>query len=114
MAKRYLQRLEDEQRRRRPPQMAADIVAQLMARRGYARVQSAAVAEAAWREAVGGKMAGHTRPGGVSRGVLEVFVRNSAVLQELTFSKKKLLKKLAGSLPEHAISDLKFRVGAVD
>ena len=32
--------------------------------------------DAAWREAVGEKLAADTRPGNVRRGVLEVLVRN--------------------------------------
>ncbi|MCA9270806.1 MAG: DUF721 domain-containing protein [Planctomycetales bacterium] len=98
----------------RGPQRAADIVAQLMARRGYGRVQSAAIAAEAWQSAAGDRFGRHSRPGGVSRGVLEVFVRNSAVLQEMTFEKKKVLKRLIALLPDEKINDFKFRVGNVD
>jgi predicted nucleic acid-binding Zn ribbon protein len=100
--------------RHRAPQKASDIVAQLMAARGYARVQSAAVTRDAWNIAAGEKMSTHTTPGSLKRGVLEVLVRNSAVLQELTFQKKKILKKLVAALPDAKIEDLKFRVAVVD
>jgi predicted nucleic acid-binding Zn ribbon protein len=98
----------------RGPQRAADIVAQLMARRGYGRLQAAAITHDAWAAAAGEKFAGHSRAGAVKRGTLEVLVRNSAVLQELTFEKKKVLKKLVALLPDEKISDLKFRVGSVE
>ena len=98
----------------RGPQRAAEIVAQLMARRGYARLQSSEITEQAWQAAAGEKFSRHTRPGRVKRGVLEIFVRNSAVMQELAFQKKKILKKLIATLPEEKISDLKFRVGIVE
>lgn len=100
--------------RPRGPQKASDIVAQLMAARGYARVQSVAVTRDAWNSAAGEKMSGHTSPGSLKRGVLEVLVRNSAVLQELTFQKKKILKKLVAALPDAKIEDLKFRVATID
>jgi hypothetical protein len=44
---------------------------------------------------------------------LEVFVANSVVLQELTFRKADLLRKLAEKLPQFKIRDLRFRSGAV-
>ena len=100
--------------RPRGPQKASDIVAQLMAARGYARVQSVAVTREAWNAAAGEKLSSHTTPGSLKRGVLEVLVRNSAVLQELTFQKKKILKKLVAALPDAKIADLKFRVAVVD
>ena len=99
---------------RRGPQKAADIVAQLMARRGYGRLQASAITAEAWTAAAGEKFAGNTRPGELKRGKLEIHVRNSAVLQELTFAKKKILKALLASMPEAKISDLKFRVGSVE
>ncbi len=100
--------------RPRGPQRAADIVAQLMARRGYARMQSSAITEAAWQAAAGEKLSASSRPAMVKRGVLEVFVRNSAVMQELTFQKKKILKKLIAALPDEKLVDLKFRIGSVE
>jgi predicted nucleic acid-binding Zn ribbon protein len=98
---------------RRGPQKIGDIVSGLLARKGYARVQSASACEAAWKEAAG-KLAEHSRPGNIKRGVLEVIVRNSAALQELTFQKKKLLKRLQEQLPEEKLTDLRFRVGSLD
>jgi predicted nucleic acid-binding Zn ribbon protein len=90
-----------------------DIVANLLARKGYARVQAATAYEDAWRQAAG-KLAAHSRPGLVKRGVLEVMVRNSAALQELTFQKKKLLTALQQQLPEEKLTDVRFRIGSLD
>lgn len=97
-----------------PPKSMGDVLSQLLARRGYAHVQVAAGCEAAWRAAVGNKLAGHTRPGNVKRGVLEVLVRNSSVLQELAFVKAKVIKHLKQALPEQQIRDVRFRVGTLD
>jgi predicted nucleic acid-binding Zn ribbon protein len=97
-----------------PPKAMGDVLSQLLARRGYAQVQSAAGCQAAWQEAAGQRLAGHTRAGNVRRGVLEVTVANSAALHELSFVKAKLLKSLAQLAPEQKIRDLRFRVGAID
>ena len=62
-----------------------NVLSELMSRRGYARVQSAAAYDAAWREAAGPLAAKYTRPGLVRRGTLEVMVANSTLMQELGF-----------------------------
>ena len=84
-----------------------------MARRGYARVQSGGVCAAAWREAAGESVASCTRAAQVKRGVLEVWVGNSTMVQEIVFCKPALLKRLAELLPDEKIHDLKLRVGPI-
>src|SRR5688572_25732651 len=91
-----------------------NVLSQLLAKRGYAQIQTAASCDAAWREAVGERLAPHTRPGSVRRGVLEVLVRNSAVLQELSFVKTKIVKSLVKLVPDQNIRDVRFRVGAFE
>jgi hypothetical protein len=95
------------------PQPLAEAVAQLMASRGYARVQSAAALDQVWNDAVGQTLAANSRPGNLRRGVLEVIVANSAVMQELEFIKRKILKELTTLTPKK-IRNLRFRVGPVD
>jgi predicted nucleic acid-binding Zn ribbon protein len=97
-----------------PPRQVREVMSQLLAKRGYAQVQTAAVCESAWREAVGARLASDTRLGSVRRGVLEVLVRNSAALQELSFVKAKVLRTLKQLVPEQQIRDVKFRVGSLD
>jgi len=97
-----------------PPKAMRDVLSQLLAKRGYAQVQTAATCDAAWREAVGGKLAADTRPGSVRRGVLEILVRNSASAHELGFLKAKIVKTLTKLIPEQKIRDLRIRVGTID
>jgi predicted nucleic acid-binding Zn ribbon protein len=97
-----------------PPKPVRDVLSQLLARRGYAQVQTSGACEAAWREAVGAKLAADSRPGAVQRGVLQVLVRDSVTLQELGFVKTKAVKALAKLIPEQQIRDMRFRVGALD
>ena len=84
-----------------------------MARRGYAQLEAAGERDEAWRVVVGEKMAPHSRLGNIRRGVVEVTVCNSAVLQELTFRKKELIKNIATALPDQKICDMRFRVGSL-
>jgi predicted nucleic acid-binding Zn ribbon protein len=98
--------------RARPKKMG-DLVAQLLARRGYAQETIAADLSAAWTAAAGESVARLTRVGAVRRGTLEVIVANSAVSQELTFRKTQLLAGLTARLPEHEIKNIRFRTGNV-
>jgi predicted nucleic acid-binding Zn ribbon protein len=97
----------------RKEQHLAEALSRLMTKRGYAQVQTAACSAEAWRKAAGAELAQETQPGQIKRGVLEVIVRHPAVVQELTFVKAQLVKKLSQLIPEQKIRDLKFRVGAV-
>jgi predicted nucleic acid-binding Zn ribbon protein len=113
-----LRLLQEEVRRKqyyqRHPQRIADTLSGLMARRGYAQEHSSEERDAAWRTAAGEAFARYSRPANLRRGVLEVTVANSAVMQELTFRKKQLLKELLQALPHLKIRDLRFRVGALE
>lgn len=93
------------------PRHIGDVLAQLMARRGYARVQAAGAFAEAWRTAAGEKWATRTRALAVKRGVLEVLVGSSTLAQELGFQKKALVRELAQLVPDEKIRDLKFKVG---
>ena len=96
-----------------PPKPIADILAQLMARRGYARQQSAAAYGEAWQRAVGEPMSKFTQAGLLKRGALEIIVANSVLMQELGYRKAELLTRLTQLLPDQNIRDLRFRVGIV-
>ncbi len=96
------------------PQPIGDILAQLLARRGYARQNGAAACAAAWHEAAGEMLGKYSRPGNIRRGALEVFVANSTLLQEMAFQKAGLLEKLQRLLPDESIRDLRFKVGPIE
>jgi predicted nucleic acid-binding Zn ribbon protein len=98
----------------RGPKAIGDVLSELMSRRGFGRVQSAASYDAAWREAAGPLTAKYSRPGVLRRGTLEVIVAHSALVQELGFQKQALLKNLANLLPDQGITSLRFRVGNIE
>lgn len=111
----FLARRDREQRRHfaRKPKALSKVLAQLITVRGYGRVKSTANFNEAWQTAVGPTLGKFTLPGQLRRGVLEVTVANSMLIQELTFQKQQLLTKLKTQLPDAKINDLKFRVGNI-
>ena len=88
----------------------ASVLSDLIALRGLARYRSQEQLEEAWRTAAGEMIARYTRVGGLKRGVLEILVSHSALMQELAnFRKQELLEKLRSSAETEEIKDLKFR-----
>jgi hypothetical protein len=82
----------------------------LMARTGYEREQATDGLSAAWRQAAPESMRGASAVGRVRRGVLEVFVSHSALVQEMGFHKREILARLAESVPGEGITDIRCRV----
>lgn len=98
----------------RGPHRISDILPELMARRGYARIQSSEAYQSAWSEAAGALANKYTRVGTLRRGMLEVIVANSTLIQEFAFQKAGLLKTLNRLLPDQGIKDIRFRLGAIE
>ena len=99
--------------RQQQPKALKNVLAQVMQRRGYAQIRTAAACTEAWRAAVGERFAPLTEPGAVKRGTLEVIVASSLLMQELGFDKERLLAALQAALPDSGIKNLKFKVGRV-
>jgi hypothetical protein len=95
------------------PKKIADVLAQILTKRGYGRTQTNEQLQAAWAAAAGANLAGHSRPGKLRRGTLEVTVTNSIVMQEFTFHKQQIIADLGRTLPDAKIRDLRFRVGSI-
>ncbi len=95
------------------PTRLADALSELITRRGYARTLANQGYAEAWAAAVGESLAKRCRVGSVRRGAFEVTVANSAIVQELTFQKAELIRKLAQQLPQERITDIRLRVGPV-
>ncbi len=94
------------------PELLKEILGRLIVSRGWGRRQGNLHMEEAWAEAVGPEHAKQTRIARLRRGVLEVEVANSVLLQELAhFHKRKILKALRQRLPNTTITDLRFRAG---
>jgi hypothetical protein len=111
----FAARREREARRQyaRRPKKIADVVAQLVAKRGYGRIEADGELAAAWRNAAGEQLAAASRPGKIRRGQLEVWVANSTILQEFTFQKQRIVAELARLMPTANIRGLRLRVGQI-
>ena len=94
------------------PKPIGNVLSELITRKGYANIQSGEQHVEAWH-AVAGPFGEQTRAVGIRRGVLEVNVKSSSLLQEITFQKTSLLKSIVESNPELRITDIRFRVGSI-
>jgi len=100
---------------RRGPRPLTDILGELFAARGFSRLRARKELEDAWNGAVGEPAWRQTRLGEVRRGVLNVTVGHSALLEELaSFRKADLLAAIREAAPGTVIHDLRFRVGPLD
>lgn len=99
---------------KRRPKEIRNVMAQLVQRKGYAQVRAAGARDKAWQAAVGEQLAPSTRVSGMRRGVLEILVANSLLMQEFTFRKEELLASLQEQLPEEGIKQIRFRLGKID
>ena len=85
-------------------------MSRLLARTGYDQQQTAGALVDAWDQAVPAVFRQASQPGLVKRGVLEVFVSHSALVQEMGFYKREILAKLTASVPGEGITDIRCRV----
>jgi predicted nucleic acid-binding Zn ribbon protein len=96
----------------RRPKKIADVLAQLIHKRGYGRLAANEQLAEAW-SAAAGTLARFSRPGKLGRGSLEITVSNSTIMQEFTFQKERILSELTQKLPDAKIRNLRFRVGNI-
>lgn len=95
------------------PENLGDILGKLFAARGWGRKNDRLKLEGAWAEAAGPHLLKDTRVMVVRRGVMEIEVKNSVLMQELAqYHKRGLLGKLRKLLPSLTLTDLKFKAGA--
>jgi len=91
------------------PSSLKSVLAELIARRGFARVQAGNELSEIWRKVAGDVIAAESRVGKISRGQLQIAVSNSALLSELnSFRKSEFLTRLQSEHPELKLRDLKF------
>jgi len=106
-----------KQRRRffaQRPKKLSDVLAQLVARKGYGATKTDQQLQATWNTAAGAALARFSQATRVNRGRLEVTVANSMMMQELSFEKARILDAVRQAMPEARIDDLKLRVGKID
>jgi hypothetical protein len=88
-----------------------DIVSQLLARRGYAQVQSSAGLDAVLQQVLEPALAQQVRVGRLRAGILELYATDSVSLQELSFHHHQLLMAFQSQLPDSKIKRLRCAIG---
>lgn len=92
------------------PKKVGDILGKVLARYGYTQTTAQMELEHAWREVAGERVHKRTRVGSLKRGVLEILVDNSTLLQELEgFQRQALLQKMQQTVQHSKIENLRFR-----
>lgn len=92
----------------------SDILCELITVRGYGRLLARETLKNAWNTAIGEPYCRQTQVGEIRRGVLNVIVAHSSLLEELaSFRKVTLLAALQSSDLGIAIHDIQFQVGSV-
>ena len=94
------------------PRSIKSLMSRLMARTGYDREHGTSGLAAAWEQSVPETLRGASQPGLVRRGVLEVFVTHSALVQELGFHKRAVVARLNELVPAEGITDIRCRLTA--
>lgn len=95
------------------PKPIGGVIRRLMAQKGYGQTQVAESLSEAWKAAVGKELSELTRPGNITRGVLQVHAADSATCMELDFVKHGVLRQLQEQLPELKIRDIKAKISTL-
>ena len=102
-------------KRRRPkvkvPNPIFDALISSFEKRGWTEQARRLKLESIWREAVGERIASHTRPDRLTRKTLVIKADHSAWQQELTMMSRQLIKTINEAMGEEAIKDLKVIAG---
>ena len=92
---------------------AQDVINQLLARRAVGQQQASDQLVVAWRESVDARWHKLTFVGKINRGVLEINVANSTMVQHLNFQKAQILERMVQRLPQNKLKDIRFKVGPI-
>ena len=96
------------------PQLLSKALAELIALRGFARARSANDLQDAWQKVAGDAWAAATKAIKVTRGVLYVDVRSSALLGELAaFHGPDLTTRMQQQSPQLRVKSIKFRLSGM-
>src|SRR5690606_25265165 len=98
----------------RQPRSIASVLSTVVLSKRYACVETSEQLKRVWTELVGPTTAARSQALGVKRGQFEVVVAHSALAQQLSFQKVKLLAGLRAALPETKTDGLRFKVGSLE
>lgn len=96
------------------PRQVGELIAELLTRRNYGKVQTRQQLIEAWEAAVESPLVSQTRVGKIRQGTLEVTVSNSTLVQELSFRQREILLTMQEKLPNEKLEKIRFRVGPIE
>jgi hypothetical protein len=94
------------------PQPLSALIPELIAYRGYGQNLAREEREEAWQAILCGEFPDRTSCGRFSRGVLEILVQDSIIVQELSMRKTELLRELQQRLNRQHVQELRFRINS--
>ena len=97
----------------RRPKRAQDLINNVIARRGIAAEQSSHRLQNIWESVIGMDLANQTRVSSLRRGVLEIIVSNSSLMQILSFNKEQYKEEINQQMQNGTLSDIRFRIGRI-
>lgn len=100
-------------KQRKPPPLphASNVIRRLLARKEFSQIGQRKELEQAWLQAAGEELSSRAQCGRLVSGTLEVVVKDSSTLTQLTFEKQGLLKRLKQIEATAQIKNLRFRLG---
>jgi predicted nucleic acid-binding Zn ribbon protein len=98
----------------RQPRSIGSVLSKVVLAKRYACVETSEQLKRVWAELVGPDTAARSQAMGVKRGQFEIVVAHSAMAQQLSFQKVKLMAGLRAALPEIKIDGLRFKVGSIE
>jgi hypothetical protein len=101
---------ERKRNEKRNEQSIGALVGQLIARRGYAQVAATSQFHDQIVAIIGKEMGAEITVGKLNRGTLKVFANDSVTIQELTFQKRSIIKRIAKEMPDAKVTDIRFGV----
>ena len=90
-----------------------DLIPDFMAKTGLNRMRKTDDLAEKWAE-VADIFRPHAVFDALRRGVLEIIVSDTIIIQELTFRKAELLRKMREAYPDAKFKDIRFRVGTLE
>lgn len=99
-----------QENKKRKVQSIGALVNQLISRRGYAQIAETDQFHGIIAGVTGKELGQDITVGKLNRGVLKVFARDSVTIQELTFQKRAIIKRIAKEIPDAKVTDIRFAV----
>ena len=99
-----------KENKKRNVQSIGALVNQLISRRGYAQVAATDQFHGVIMGVTGNELGKDITVGKLNRCVLKVFAKDSVTIQELTFQKRAIMKRIAKEIPDAKVKDIRFAV----